>query len=123
MGPMRPPSPMAGGMPPAPQTALAGARPNPAGAGGGMSEKVLLFLAGLGFQHFAKAMKEMRGDKGEKKSPAGGLMSSVAGSRTLPQNAVSPPSGGIPPLLAGGTPLNFMALLAQLGAAANRGNT
>lgn len=105
---------------PPPAAALAAARPP--GPGGGMSQSILLFLAGLGFHNFAKAMKELQPANKEKKSSSGDLLSSISGSRAQLPAAISPPTSGTPPLLGGGMQPNLMAMLAQLAASANRGN-
>lgn len=128
MGPGQPPTPPGPSPAPPPAAMLAAARPAPptqgSMAGGGMSQNILLFLAGLGFHNFAKAMKDLRPDKGggDKKSPAGSLMNSMSGSKAMPQSVISPSGPPMPPMLQGGMQPGFMGLLAQLAAAANRGN-
>lgn len=105
---------------------MSAARPN-SGGPNGMSQSMLLFLAGLGFQHFTKSLDQLRGGKdkgGDKKSQAGSLLQTLAASRAMPQGAMTPGGdGGMPPMLAGGSGPGFIALLARLAAAANRGST
>lgn len=84
---------------------------------------MLLFLAGVGFQHFAKSLGNLRGDKGggKKNSPAGGLVQQLMASRAMPQMAgMGAKPGGMPAMLGGGDNNGFLALLARLGAAANK---
>lgn len=113
-----PPSPA-----PSPVGMLSALRP---GGGGDMSHMILLFLAGLGFKDFARSVDQLRGskDKGDKNSQAGSLIQSLGASRAMPQGALTPGGGGggLPPMLAGGSSPSFMALLARLAAAANRGS-
>lgn len=115
------PSP-APGPTPMPAAALAAARPPapPSGGGmGGMSQHMLLFLAGQGFKSFVESMKKLRGDdkKSDKKTQAGGLVQQL-GMRQMPQNAITPGGGPVmPPMLAGGQSPGFLAMLAKLQAA------
>jgi hypothetical protein len=94
--------------------------------GGGMSQNIMQFLAGIGFKDFVKSITQLRGGgkSGDKKpTQSGGLLQSLAASRALPQNAATPVGGGnIPPMLQGGQSPGFLAMLSQLAAAANRGN-
>ncbi len=122
-GAMPPGAPPAGGPPspgPSPISAMAGARPSPPGAGG-MGDRMLQFLAGIGFKDFVKSMKTLRGgdEKGKgNPSQAGGLLQKLQASRALPQSAVTPGGApGTPPMLQGGQPPGFLAMLAQLAAA------
>lgn len=123
-----PGGPSGPGGPPPPIAALAAARPSPSSggaSGGGMSQQMLMFLAGLGFKDFVKSLTQLRGDKGkEKGSQASALQAKLGGMRSMPQNAMTPGGGpGLPPLLQGGPPPNLTAVLSALAAAANRGQS
>lgn len=116
MGAGAPPSPA-----PPPSAALAMMRP-PQKPGGGMGQSIMLFLAGLGFHNFAKAVKDLRPEKsGDKKPPsqAQGLLSMLGASRGAPGLPVGG-AGGTPALLGDANP-GFLALLAKLYSATGRG--